>query len=214
MISIEEEPEEETPRTPFHFGIGLYLYPHTPHFTTPFDLDYFQTPVDLFGNLFGHLTMAESASQTVPSVTAKTKSSFTTSSMFTTTLESHLYGVPSVSLGYQSLSRSHSGVASSPWSSPMSSTGILYGPSLMDIEQLDLSSQYQVGSSSYHLMYPLYIRLPPYGEQYAQSPYPPFFGGKPYGGMLSSLGQLGMTICQWKPTMPIQPRLVYPSQPM
>ena len=43
LISIEEEPEEETPRTPFHFRIGLHLYPHTPHFTAPFDLDYFQT---------------------------------------------------------------------------------------------------------------------------------------------------------------------------
>ena len=62
LISIEEEPEVETPRTPFHFGTRLYLYPHTPHFTAPFDIDYFQTPVDLLGNLFRHLTMAESSS--------------------------------------------------------------------------------------------------------------------------------------------------------
>jgi len=62
LISIEEELEVESPRTPFCFGTGLYLYPHTPHFTAPFDLDYFQTPVDLLGNLFGNLTMADSTS--------------------------------------------------------------------------------------------------------------------------------------------------------
>jgi len=67
-ISIEEEPKVESPRTPFHFGTGLYLYPYTPHFTTPFDLDYFHTPVDSLGNLFGHLTMAESTSQTIRSL--------------------------------------------------------------------------------------------------------------------------------------------------
>lgn len=62
MISIEEETEEETPRTPTHFGPGLYLYPHPPHFTTPFDLSYFQTPVDSLGHLLGHLAMVESTS--------------------------------------------------------------------------------------------------------------------------------------------------------
>ena len=38
LIYIEEECEEETPKTPTRFGPGLYLYPHTPHFTAPFDL--------------------------------------------------------------------------------------------------------------------------------------------------------------------------------
>lgn len=85
MISIEEEHEVESPRTPFHFGTGLYLYPYTPHFTAPFDLDYFQTPIDSLGNLFGHSTMVESTSQTVPSITATAKTSVITSSMFTTT---------------------------------------------------------------------------------------------------------------------------------
>jgi len=74
--------------------------------------------------------MTESTSQTVPSVTAVAKSSVATSSMFTTTPESYLYGASSVPSGYQSLSGTHSGVASSPWSSPMSSTGILSGSSL------------------------------------------------------------------------------------
>jgi len=98
----------------------------------------------------------------------------------------------------------------------MSSIGILPGSLLMDTEHFDPSSQYQVSPSSYHPMYPLYIGLPPYGEQYAQSSYPPFSGGPSYGSMPSSLGPTysGMTICQWHPTMPIQPRLMYPSQPM
>lgn len=62
LILIEEEPEEETPRTPDQFGPRIYIYPHTPHFTTPFDPNYFQTPVDSSRNLLGHLTMVESTS--------------------------------------------------------------------------------------------------------------------------------------------------------
>jgi len=44
--------------------------------------------------------MAESTSQMVPSITATEESSIATSSMFTTTHQSHLYGLPSVPLGY------------------------------------------------------------------------------------------------------------------
>ena len=141
--------------------------------------------------------MADSTSQTVPFVTTTTKYSVATSLMFTMTPKSHLYGVLSVPMGYQYLSGTHLGVASSPWSSTMSSTGILSGSSLMDIEQLDPSSSHQAGSSGYHPMYLLHTGLPPYGEQYAYSPYPPYSRGQPYVSMLSSLGQLGMTICQW-----------------
>ena len=83
--------------------------------------------------------------------------------MFTTTPESHLYGGSFVPLGYQSLSGTHSGVSSSPWSSPMSSIGNLPGSSLTDTEQFDPSSQYQASPSGYHPMYPLNTRLPPYG---------------------------------------------------
>lgn len=97
--------------------------------------------------------------------------------MFTTTAESHMYGVPSIPLGYQSLSETHLGVASSPWYSPMSSIRILLGSSLTITKQFDPSSQYQAGPSSYHLMHLLYTRLPAYGEKYAQSSYPPFSRG-------------------------------------
>ena len=118
--------------------------------------------------------------------------------MFTTTPESHLYGGSSDPLGYQSLSRTHYGVSSSPWTSPMSSTGILLDSSLTDIELFDPSSKYQVGPSAYHPMYPLNTGLPPYGEQYAQSAYSAYFGGPPYASILSSLGPtyFGMNVYQ------------------
>jgi len=82
--------------------------------------------------------------------------------MFTTTLESHFYVVPSIPSGYQYLSGTHSGVASSPWSSPMSSSGILSGSSFTGTEQLDPSSSHQDVSYGYHPMYPLNTGLPLY----------------------------------------------------
>ncbi|MCY6525147.1 hypothetical protein, partial [Actinobacillus pleuropneumoniae] len=53
--------------TPFHFGVWLYLYHHTPHFTAPFDPAYFQV---FFRTTLGQLTMAEqpSTSETISSV--------------------------------------------------------------------------------------------------------------------------------------------------
>jgi hypothetical protein len=93
--------------------------------------------------------MAEqpSTSQTVSSDAAAAESSVVTSSMFSTTPESHLYGESSIPVGYQSLSGTHSGVASTPWSSPMSSTRILPGSSLMGTQQFDPAYQYQAGQS-------------------------------------------------------------------
>lgn len=136
--------------------------------------------------------------------------------MFTTTPKSHMYGAPSVPLGYQSLSGTHSGVSSSPWSSSMSSTRILTGSSLTDIEQFDPSSQYQAGPSGYRPMYPINTRLPLYGEQYVQYSYSPYSGGLTYGSIPSSLGPTysGMIVFQWQPTMPVQTRLVYVSKPI
>lgn len=118
--------------------------------------------------------MAKKTSQTVSSVTPTTTSTIATSSMFTTTPESHLYAGPSIPLGYHSLSGTHSSVSSSPWSSPMLATRILFGSSLTDTEQFDPSSQYQASPSGYHPMYPLDTGLPQYGEQYAQSSYSPY----------------------------------------
>ena len=63
-------------------------------------------------------------------------------------------------------------------------------------------------------MYPLHTIFPPYGEQYAYLPYPPYPRGPSYGSIPQYSGQPGIRVCQWKPTMPVQPRLVYPTQPM
>ena len=63
-------------------------------------------------------------------------------------------------------------------------------------------------------MYPLNTGLPPYGEQYAYSLYPPYSGGLPYGNIPQYSSQSGIRVCQWQPTMPVQPRLVYPTQPI
>ena len=94
--------EDSTPRTPFHFGTRLHLYPHTPHFTAPFDPAYFQVPVDSLGQLLGQLTMVEQplTSQTVSFDVAAAESFVVTPSMFSTTPESHLYGEFSILIGY------------------------------------------------------------------------------------------------------------------
>lgn len=76
-------------------------------------------------------------SQTISSDIVAVDSSVVTSSMFSTTLELYLYGESSIPIGYQSLSRTHLGVASTPWSSPISSIGIILGSSLMGTQQFD-----------------------------------------------------------------------------
>lgn len=79
----------------------------------------------------------------------------------------------------------YSGVDYTPWSSPMSSTEILPGSSLMGTQQFDPTYHYQVGQSSQQRpMYPLNTILPPYGEKYVYSLYPPYSGGLPYGNIL------------------------------
>ena len=84
-------------------------------------------------------------SQTVSSDVAAAESFVATSSMFSTTPELHLYGESSILVGYQSLSGTHSRLSSTPWLSPMSSTRILPGSSLMGTQQFDPTYQYQVG---------------------------------------------------------------------
>ena len=119
--------EDSTLGSPFDFVTGLYLYPNAPEYFSSFDPSSFQVPVESLGQLLGQLTMAEqpSASQTVSYDADVVEYYVVTSSMFSTTPESHLYGESSILVGYQSLSRTHSGVASTPWSSLMFSTRIL-----------------------------------------------------------------------------------------
>ena len=78
--------------------------------------------------------MAEIASQALPFVTTVIASTVSSSSMFSKTPKSHLYGGSFIPLGYQALNGTYYGVSSSPWTSPMSSSGILSGFSLTGIE--------------------------------------------------------------------------------
>jgi len=106
-----------------------------------------------------------STSKTVSFDLAVVESSVVTPLMFSTTHGSHLYGESSILVGYQSLSGTHSGVASAPWSTCINSYGIQPGFSQMETQHSDPAHQYQFGQSSHQrLMYPLNTRLPPYGE--------------------------------------------------
>ena len=54
LIAIEEELEEySTPGTPFHFGIGLNIYPTTPNYFATSDRATFQVPVESLRQLLG-----------------------------------------------------------------------------------------------------------------------------------------------------------------
>jgi len=111
--------------------------------------------------------------------------------LFTTTPESHLYSESHILIGYQSLSGTHSRVASTPWSTPMYSFGILPSFSQIGTQQFDPTHQYQFEQSSHQRpVYPLNTRFPPYGEKYAYSPYPPYSGGQPYGNFPQYSSQL------------------------
>lgn len=81
--------EDSTLGTPFQFGTGVYLYPHTRDFSTPFDPTSFQVPIDSLGQILGPLTMDEqpSTSQTISSDAATSEYFVSTSSMFYTTPE-------------------------------------------------------------------------------------------------------------------------------
>ena len=93
----------------------------------------------------------------------------------------------------------------------MSSIGILPGSSLTETQQFDPAYQYQAGKSGQKRpMYPLNIVLPPYGEKYAYSLYPPYSGGLPYGNIPEFSGQSRIGVCQWKPIMTIHLRLTQP----
>jgi len=187
LIAIEEELEEDsTLGTSFHFGTGLYLYPNTLVFFVSFDPNFFQVPIESLGKILVQLNMAKhlSTSQTISSNVVVVESSFVTSSMFYTTFELHLYGESSIMVGYQSLSGTHSEVSSTPLSSPMSSTRILPGSSLMGTQQFDSAYRYKVGQSGQQRpMCPLNTGLPPYEEKYAYSPCPLYSVGLPYGNI-------------------------------
>lgn len=79
------------------------------------------------------MTESTMVSQVVSTTMIET-TNVATSSMFATSLEAHLCGGSSILPSYQLLSGTFSGAASSPWTSPMSSTsGIPSGNSLMSV---------------------------------------------------------------------------------
>lgn len=92
----------------------------------------------------------------------------------------------------------------------MSSTGTLPGSSPMGTQHFDPTHQYQTGKSSQQRpIYPLNTGLPPYGEQFAFSLYPPYSRGKPYGNFPQYSSQPGIRVCQWQLVMPTKLRLGY-----
>ena len=100
----------------------------------------------------------------------------------------------------------------------MSSSGILTGKPIVIIEWLDplypSSGQYQAGPSRYIPSSTISTGLPTFGEKYFPSYYTPHAGGQSmvthFDSTPSFFGQLNveMNVCQWQPTLPIQPQTV------
>ena len=76
------------------------------------------------------------------------------------------------------------------------------------------SGQHQAGPSRSIPSSHISTGLPPFGEQYFLSYSPPYAGGKSlvthYDSTPSHFGQpnVEMNVCQWHPTLPIQPQTV------
>ena len=81
--------------------------------------------------------MPEPTSSVAPSIPIMLVPTLATPSMFKTSPESYFHGGPMVPSGYKSLSRTFSGASSNPWTSPMSSSGILTGKRIVSIILLD-----------------------------------------------------------------------------
>ena len=138
--------------------------------------------------------------------------------MFTTSPKSYFHGGPMVPSGYKSLSVIFSSASSNPWTLPMSSSSILTGNPIISTERIDSlytsSGKYQAGPSGSIPSSTISTGLPTFGEQYFPSYYPPHAGGQPlvthYDSTWSLFGQpnVEMNVCQWKPTLPIQPQTV------
>ena len=79
------------------------------------------------------------------------------------------------------------------------------------------SGQYQAGPSGSIPSSTISTGLPVFGEQYFSSYYPPHARGKPlvtqYDNTQSLFGQSNVetNVCQWQPTLPIQPQIVVQS---
>ena len=114
------------------------MYPAAPRFAS-FNPASSRVPVESLGQLLDKLTMSEqpSTSRNVSFDATSEESSAATPSMFSGTPESQLYGASFVLVCYQSLARTHSGIASTSWSTPIYSSRIPSGFSHMETQQFD-----------------------------------------------------------------------------
>lgn len=149
--------------------------------------------------------MPEPTSMVGPSVPITLVPALATPSMFTTSPESYFHGGPMVPSGYKYLSGIFSSASSNPWTSPMSSSGILTGKPIVIIEWFyslyTSSGKYKDGPSGSIPFNTISIGLPKFGEQYFMSYYPPHAGGQPlvthYDSTLSLFCQpnVEMNVC-------------------
>jgi len=130
-VRIEEIPQEEPQfSSPIHLR-GTHIYQAHPF---PYPHTLVQAPLSgsfpfnsllsfLRQSSLGQLTMIEydMVSQPIPTIMTKI-AQVATSSMFVTSVETHLNGGPSIPLGYQSLFGTFFDATSNPWTSPTSSS--------------------------------------------------------------------------------------------
>jgi len=185
-LSIEEIIEESRPSSPIYLRWTL-LYqahpfhtPHTPIQARSSNAPHFNPPLS-FPRLtsLGSLTMIdlEAIYQPIYAITSKS-SKVTTTSMFLTLSETHLYGFPSIPPSYQSLSGTFYGAMTNPWTSTSPSS---YG--ISSVTPVMIASQLVVS-----------IAPQPYLEQqygpnvngmgHLQQPPPPYTRYPPPGGKL------------------------------
>ena len=171
LIVIEEIPQVDTPLTPTHFGEDLYLYEYFPQSlpSSFVDLVPIQTLINSIGYTFRQITMLEPTSSVGPYVPITSAPALTTPLMFTTSPESYFHGGPMVPSGYKYLSGIFSSASSNPWTSPMSSSGILTGKPIVINKRLDTlypsSWKYQAGPSGYIPSNTISTELLAFGEQ-------------------------------------------------
>jgi len=120
--------------------------------------------------------------------------------------------------GYQYLPGTFSGTSSNPWTSPISSSSIITGKSIVSTKSIDhlytSSGQYQVGPYGYIPFSKISTRLPTFEEQYFPSFYTPHARGQPMVTHFDSTPfifghpNVRMNVCQWQHTLPFQPQTI------
>ena len=192
--------EDPPSSTPSKFGVGITLYPSSSEISLPS----LEAPVESLGNFLDRLEMSEesSTSRTVSSDTVTIELPSVTPTMFA--------GIPSVPNRSQSLEGAHSGAISIVWSVPICSSGIVFGNSYVESQQIDPSGCRFGQSGPQGQTIPLSTGLPSYGGQYTLSFSP--LGGQPYESSQQNSSYARITSSGWVPILPQQPRVVYSMQ--